>query len=146
MRIYIYILHELTFEGVCLTTVILAPGAREKGVGGCGPSRPSRRDGRSAGNFREVIFSAQAAYLKGICSELDVQFCPKTTKPSSPNQGDLHGMSRRLKEGIEGCPKGPKRSTKSARRAPEVEQQITKLFIRNQNIRKLPIHRHTAAG
>ena len=40
---------------------------------------------------------------------------------------------------------GPRRG-KEGRKTPKGEQQITKLYTHTRNIRKLPIHRHTAAG
>ena len=43
--LYITVRLSLYFEEGCLTTVILAPGARSKGIGSWGPSRASRRSG-----------------------------------------------------------------------------------------------------
>ena len=68
------------FEGVCLTTVILAPGASEVGLGAAAlaPLWGDRALAALRGaEFREVTFCAQVAYLRTICSELDVQFRQK---------------------------------------------------------------------
>jgi len=60
------------------TTVILAPGRRELGLGAAALA-PLCVDwagakGESAPEFREVTFYAQARYLRPICSEKDVHF------------------------------------------------------------------------
>ena len=62
---------------MCLTTVILAPGASEVGLGvaALAPLWVDWRDpgdpGDPAPEFREVTFYAQVADLRAICSELD---------------------------------------------------------------------------
>ena len=69
-----------------MTTLILAPGASEVGFGAAALV-PLGRDNAhprlkctSAAIGSEVALYAQAAYLRAICSELDVRFCHKATK------------------------------------------------------------------
>ena len=45
-------------------------------------------------------------------------------------------------KGSQSRPQDPKRTSKN----PRAHQQITKIYTPKQNIRKLPIHRHTAAN
>ena len=62
------------FEGVCLTTVILAPGASKVGLGAAALA-PLCRDPRGAGaEFREATFYAQASQTLQILTEKDVHF------------------------------------------------------------------------
>ena len=70
-----------SFEGVCLTTVILAPGASEGGLGAAALA-PLWRDPRGSGaEPHEATLSAQAADLRAESSELDFQFLQKPTIP-----------------------------------------------------------------
>ena len=76
----------------------------------------------------------------------------KTYYMPSGSPRDLHGIPRRprvvqgLSKGTQKEPKvGPRREERGGR-APKGGQQSTKLYTHKQNIRKLPIHRHTAAG
>ena len=65
------------FEGVCLTTVILAPGASEVGLGAAAlaPLWLDLGDPRgSAAEFREVTFYAHAWQTLQILKERDVLF------------------------------------------------------------------------
>ena len=65
---------RLLFEGVCLTTVILAPGASEGGLGAAGQVSLCADRRIPADEFREAISCAQVAEIRPIRSELDVQF------------------------------------------------------------------------
>lgn len=94
----------------------------------------------------------QAGHLRAICSELDVQFCLETTKRPLADQGDLHGIPKRpnVVQGRSTATQnefkvGPG-TGKGRRKTRKGEQQITNLYTHTQNIRKLPIHLHTAAG
>ena len=145
-----------------------SPRREWSGVGSCGswPSlRPLAAVGAVGAEFREVIFCAQARYLRAICSELDVHCWPKSAQaplgsPRCPKW--FHGVPREPKGsqsdakesplGAQGAPKAPKRQPKVTPRkakwaptTPQGDQQITKLYTHKQNTCKLPIHRHTAA-
>ena len=69
-------LETTSFEGVCLTTVILAPGASEVGLGAAALAPLCPDPGKMPGSgdeFREVTFSAQAADIGAKSSELGAQ-------------------------------------------------------------------------
>ena len=60
-----------------LFTIILAPGAGEVGLGAAALAPHFAwivRRGAAGAEFREITLYAQAAYLRAIYSELDVQF------------------------------------------------------------------------
>ena len=71
--IYIYIYIYVSFEGVCLTTVILAPGASEGGLQAAGQVTLCPHNRIPGDEFREVICYAQASQMRAIGSELDAQ-------------------------------------------------------------------------
>ena len=90
---------------------------------------------------------------------LGAQGAPKgpTGIPREPKGGQSDPKESPL--GAQGAPKGPTsiprepkggqghpKESKMSLKTFKGEQQITKLYTHKQNIRKLPIHRHTAAG
>ena len=61
-------------------------------------------------------------------------------QPKAPQSGP------RAAQRTQKRPKVVPRRAKWAPRTPKGDQQTTKLYTHKRNIRKLPIHRHTAAG
>ena len=65
---------------MCLTTVILAPGASEVGLGAAAlaPLWMDNVAPATEGEFREVTFYAQASQTLQIMTETDVHFDPNS--------------------------------------------------------------------
>ena len=114
------------FEGVCLTHVILTPGACGGGVRAAVPDTTS---GESAGEFREARFCAQARYLRHICSESDPHFGRIFSKFQKTPQRDPTGAPRRpkgLQRTAKGNPRAPQRVPKGAKGSPKSAQRLPK--------------------
>ena len=118
---------QLLFEGVCLTTVILAPGARK---GGCELRAKShfvqirgiRGDPTgSADEFREAFFCRQASKMRAIGPELEAHLLTKTWNmplgsPKSPQGPQLH-------------PKGTQMEPKGSKMDPKVDKVGPKVYF-----------------
>ena len=92
---------------MCLTTVILAPGASKVGLGAAALAPLCAHwalPAPAAAEFHEVTFCAQARYLRAICSELDVHFGPQVI-PSSPWEPKVPPMAPRSSKGAKVGPK-----------------------------------------
>ena len=95
---------------MCLTTVILAPGASEVGLGAAAlaPLCVDNSLPRAAApEFREVTFYAQASQTLQILTEKDVHFDPKSSQatlgsPRCPT--GAQGSQRELKKTPRGAP------------------------------------------
>ena len=106
---------------MCLTTVILAPGARS-GVGNCGPCATLGRSaacrglpGLAADEFREANFCRQVADMRAIRPELEVHFRSKSKNmalsgPRHPSGSQGHPQ---------GHPKGNQVGPKSTQGHPQ---------------------------
>ena len=142
--IYMYLYIDICiiytyFEGECLTTIILAPGPSQGGLGAASQVtlRTHPRDLGDTGNPRKSsarpLFLQMAAYLKAICSELDVHFKPTTTKHPSADKRDLQGIKasqsgpravQRHPKRIQSRTKERKRRSKGTQRRPTSRQTI----------------------
>ena len=156
--IYIYIhicmyKHKL-FEGVCFKLTSSCPPAQVTGVGSCGPCATlmgsAAAGAAAAAEPLEVNFFAQAADLRAVGSELEVQSRQTWTMSPLADPGDLHGhpsdprAAQRDPKGRKSRPKERKRRLKDTERREQITKRYTKK--QKQHIRKLPIHRHTAAA
>ena len=136
-----------------MIAVILAPGAKEVGLGDAALGTLCRDPWGSGAEFREVTFYAQASWA------------PKVSQRGPPapqgRQRKAKVISRRVLGSSRffkgtSCPASQGRQVASSGSYPNEskmrlktfkgEQQITKPHTHKQNIRKLQIHRRTAAG
>ena len=118
LSIYVYpYLINIYLRECVLTTVILAPGGSEVGLGVAAPGRDTALRGMSSARS---LFMREAPQTLQILTEKDVHFDPKSAKLPLASQGAPKGPT--------GIPREPNGSQNEAKESPLGAQGATKSY------------------
>ena len=128
-------LQLLLFRGVCLNYSHPGPRREWSRVGSCSSCATLGPYCANTAEFREVVFCAQARYLRATCSELGVHFAPKVI-PSSPWEPKAPQVAQRNPKGAKGKPKWRQReplgSPRRSKGSPKSRQVVQNEFHKHQ--------------